>query len=299
MNLKTSLKRLGVFSVALASIFGTSLTLPLAVSADNINFTLDNFNHLYLKPDARAQWWIINWGPGPGYQDRVEDYCGPTSCVTEIKDQVNHFARLSTHTAPAGYFTNAELAEIHTGFPSEGQGHWTPSVGQPVTLVTNVRWSSNYAQDGSGGAVGTNGVWLWNSPYDLQNYDPTASVTALGFNWAPSNAAGGFLAGLKVNVFDQNIPYFINRPLQTVNMQDWVEFKLVWSVDGSGTQNVKFYINSENVGDFNLPRAFSNLSLEAWNDNEDPQFDQTGLHINYAAIPSEQNFDISSISLRK
>lgn len=297
-------KTLVSLGIAGAMVVATGSALVSQVFADDANHlqkVSDNFENLYLKPDAKAKWWIINWGPNSdSTQGRWEAFCGTASCVNEQQEGDDGFVRLSTFPQPiSGFFNNAEIAELHTGFPSEATGKWTPTVGHPIEVKSRVRWSGQYNQSGSGGAVGTNGVWMWNSPYDLANYNPLATVTAFGFNWAPSDSFGGYLAGLKTVAFQDNNPVWIERPTNPVNMQDWNTFRFLWEVDANGHQTITSWINDDQIGSTQLATPMHNLSLEIWSDNEKAVFDQTGLHIQYSTLPSTQNFDVSSVSVKQ
>ncbi|MFS8130351.1 MAG: hypothetical protein ACMG57_00065 [Candidatus Dojkabacteria bacterium] len=297
----TTTQKVGVFKkpgLFIGMLFALLIMVqPVALNA-NVTFIHDNFSSLYLKPDTRAKWWLINWAGQNNQPVRTEDYCGLASCIKAMKENFSTFVRLSTFPgSQSGFFVNADMAELHTGFPSQGTGTWTPSYHHPIVLETRVRWGAQYKQDGTG-AVGSNGIWLWNSPYNFENYDPGATLSAIGFNWAEFDTAGGYLGGLKVLALDGNFPVYINKPTHAVNLQSWTPFALIWSEDANGVQSVQYYLDGENLGTVQLPRRLTNLSLETWNDNENGQIGADGsLSITYMDIPSTQNFDVNEINL--
>ncbi len=81
-------------------------------------------------------------------------------------------------------------------------------------------------------------------------------------------------------------------------MQDWNTFKIVWSVDATGAQTAEYFINGVSAGVAPLFAPLHNLSVEVWNDNENAQFNTTGgISISYSNIPSQQNFDVNSLTV--
>src|SRR6185369_2094684 len=178
-------KKLANALVSAATVVVMTSVISSTVLADSPKI-LDNFNNIYLKPDSKANWWIINWGANPaGYQDRTEGLTGSASSAELVRDDAHDDNFLRTSLFPQsvpGFFNNVDVAELHTGFPSEGIGQWTPTVGHPVTLESSVRWGANFQADGSGSARGTSGIWLWNSPFDFSNYNINTVQKGIGFN---------------------------------------------------------------------------------------------------------------------
>jgi hypothetical protein len=293
--------RVFVFSFFMATLL--ALISPVRVLGESLPRKFwDNFNHTYLQPDARAKWWIINAGydSTTNSQGFFEDFCGPSSCFVNMSETGDQFARLQLNpNNTPGYFVNVDVAEEHTGYPSEIENTWLPTVERPVEMVSRVRWSDTYNQQGTGGARGTNGVWLWDSPYDFANYDPEAPINAFGFNYAPSDTLAGFAAGLKLTVMSFGFPVVLTDVPVSIDMQEWNEFKFLWSVDASGTQSLNLLVNGVDAGTYVLPYALPALSTEIWQDNEFASFNEFGgVNISYDVIPAEQNFDISEYSVR-
>ena len=300
MNTQESLLA-GLF---LAVALGVAVTLlqPAHASSSPLPSKLeDNFNHTYLQPDVRAKWWIINWGEQNGQQAHVEDFCGPSSCYQLASEQRDSYANLVLYPGNTpGYFVKVDVAEEHTGYPAEIVNAWQPVPGKPVVLETTVRWSANYKVNATGGALGSNGVWLWNSPYDNANYDPLPPMNAFGFNYCQANTFGGFLDGLKFNVVHNTTPITVLSAPAWLDMQQWNTFKFVWSVNPDGaTESIDIYINGGYFASMVVPFRLGKLSTEIWQDNEHAVLEADGsVHIDYRALTEQQSFMMSSFSLR-
>jgi hypothetical protein len=297
-------KRLG----KLAGVFGMvvlGLIISIIPVGANVQYSQkfwDNFSHTYLQPDHRANWWIINAGydSATNSQGFFEDFCGPSSCFENVDEQDDQYARLKLFpNNEPGYFINVDVAEEHSGYPAEIENSWFPTVERPVEMNTTVRWSETYNQTGDAGARGTNGVWLWDSPYDFADYDPEAPINAFGFNYAPFDTLAGFAGGLKITVMSFGFPVVLtNVPVQ-VDMQEWNDFKFVWSVDANGAQSLAVTVNGADAGTYALPFPLPALSTEIWQDNEFANFNEFGgVAISYDVIPAEQSFDLDYYSVR-
>jgi hypothetical protein len=257
-------------------------------------YVYDEFKKIEIKEttdtDDTPYWWIINNEGGA----QIYDNCSEASCITQENEQSLKYARLQLvhHTMPVWddqNYIGTEISEYRTMYSSGLTGYWLPTEDHPVTVSARVRFSSNYEQDGTGGAVGTAGLWLWNSYPDLQTYAP---AYAFGFNWAETGVAGD-LEGLRMTALQGTIPVY-NEPLNiSVDMSEWHDWKLEWSVDNTGTQSIEWRLDNTLVGETTLEEPFEALSLTFWNDNQFPTFiggsEYTVVMHNPA---SAQNFDI-------
>ncbi len=277
------------FTFLLVSVFSLSF-LVSSVNATAVageDSVYDDFEEILLKPDPDAYWWVLNWGD----DQRFEDYCSDAGCVLEGQDQGVDYADFVLYPDETpGYYTNVEMAELPTGYGYGEEGLWEPTFGHPVILEARVRWQGGYTQDGSG-AIGTTGIWLWNSPADLPNntFHPTVSM---GFSLNDDDTV--FAKGLAAGVFRQTLPVGIRKPLFNVDVNDWVDLKMKWQRNLLGTQTVHFWINDCYIGSewLQIPIAQA-LSLELWNDNQVYKL----LGTEYLSPEVEQHFQIDYINI--
>lgn len=280
--------------------------VPLPANVTRLKHTIvdpgyvyDEFKKLGIKQpgdtDDDPYWWVINNGGGAQFYDN----CGTSSCATGEKEQSLKYARLQLlhDTAPVWDEQNylaAEISEYRTLYSSQVPGRWLPTSGHPVTISTNVRFSPNYQQNGTDGAVGTAGMWLWNSYPDAQSYAP---LYAFGFNWTENGSAGNF-SGLQMSVLQNSIPVYSQPINLSLNMAAWHVWLVTWSVNSAGAQSIQWRVDGTLVGQTTLAEPFNALSLTFWNDNQFPTFVEGG---DYAVImhnpASTQNFDIDWVEI--
>jgi hypothetical protein len=193
-------------------------------------------------------------------------------------------------------YLGTEISEYRTLYSSQSTGRWLPTLGHPITVSASVRFSSNYEQDGTGGAVGSAGLWLWNSYPNTESHVP---VYAFGFNWAEDGAAGG-LGGLQMSVLQDTIPIY-SEPLGiSVDMSEWHDWKFRWSVDNTGTQSIKWWLDNTLVGETELEEPLEALSLTFWSDNQFPTFIENSEYTIVTHNPaSEQDFDIDYVEIEQ
>ena len=286
MVVKTTLQRFRFASkIVTTSIFLFFLAV-VAVSAEAGGSLFDDFDTLISLPNPAANFWVINCG---------DDGCLPRFEADAAKVENLHvptnlsFARLSVlpDTTEVTY-NNAEIAELQTGVNPAALGRWLPTPSHPVVIETRVRWSDDYNQLGLG-AIGTSGVWLWNSPINTGGDD--APINSLGFSWSQ---VGSPLVGLHAEVLRNNLIVFTAQ-VPPINMQDWNTFKIVWEAANPVglTQRVSFYVNGELFGATTPFPALPALSLEIWNDNQLFTF-AGALFLN---PESPQEFDLDYISI--
>ena len=258
--------RLCIFTLVLAissiTLFGIHNDFASAQARSRSFF--DDFDQILLKPDPEAHWWIRNHADNMIAEEQL---CGNDSCIQAQQTDAVSFAEFTLFPdAEPGDYTNAEIAELQSGYAYGQAGNWLPEVGQPIILEARVSWRGDFHQDGSGRAVGTSGVWLWNSPPDYANMT-FHSLFALGFSWASDDCTVG--QGLAGVIMVQNIPVVIEKPSFEVDMQDWVDLRIEWQKDSGGQQRVEFWINGRFVGADIVPMPIDQaLSLEIWHDNQ-------------------------------
>jgi hypothetical protein len=240
-----------------------------------------------------------------GSAGRIREHdCDMQTCVQRIDDGTDQFLRIEDFpTTTTVNYTNANVSEDIDGADGDpiygGQtypGAWTPSYQHPVTVEARLRFSANYHKDGSGGAKGTAGLWLWNNPFSQGFSDPFSNYNGIGFSWASTDSV--LVNGLNTTVVIGAKPVTFSPVLANININDWNTYKFVWSQDLLGNQYVTFYINGCVVGAATLPvgvLAQTHMGLEFWAD--DQQFTLSG--INKIPITEHQFIDMDYIAIQK
>lgn len=267
--------------------FATAVVTPSSV--------YDDFEEILLKPEADAYWWIINWfGDNTLPDGRVEDYCSNYSCVLADAQGNNDFANLALYpNIVEGYYVNAEISEERTGYAYGDPAGWMPTWRHPVIVEARVKWDGDFNQDGSGDAIGTNGVWLWNSPPDLASGEFKPMVS-MGFSW--NNDDSAIAKGLAATVMRLGLPVGIRKPLFNVDMDDWVTLKMKWERDLLGTQTVHFWINGCWIGSELLQIPITEpLSFTIWHDNQTYGL----LNTTFESPSVEQNFLVDYVDIQQ
>lgn len=242
---------------------------------------------------------------------------GGTECVThEEEADGNGFMRMTVKPfVPLFYDEYGELMEYHEtalddqphGFSYYEPNRWEPTPGHPVILTTKVRWSDVYNADGSGDFLGSSGIYLWNMPADYPNNE-FHEVRSMGLELISDDSADAAeeLVGLGVSVFKTDNPFYTSiedmlvyrEKLYSVDIHDWVGFKMEWSENQSGVQHVRFWVNDEFVGETDLPEPFPALGIEYWNDNYDMQpIDGVHFYPGLGVITVQQDFDTDFIKV--
>jgi hypothetical protein len=274
--------------VSVAVVLLALVAMPAAAGGQP-DIVFDNFDVVQIKqPDNTGDdpyWWIIQNGGEQQYY--ATEKVGKTT-----------FARLRLfHDTTPGDYVSSEISEMRTGYSYGLPARWLPVVGHPVVAVARVRFSPNYHQDGSGGAVGSAGFWLWNSYVDLvtQTMHP---VTSLGFSWAEQGSVGGY-SGLGMSVVQDTYPVYVQPVTRTVRMNDWMLWTMVWSVDSAGAQSVRYWIDGHLVGETTLDSPLPALSITLWNDNQYPTILEDGSLTVAYHNPSNQRFDIDMVAVAR
>lgn len=221
--------------------------------------------------------------------------CGTDACAELVTEGSDQFMRLSINTsADGGIYTNTDVSEVELGLPTSiHSGQWTAEYNRPVTMEARVRWNEAYNFNGSGDAVGTNGVILWNSAIGADG--PSMEYNQIGFSWITQDAFFGLLSGLRATTIFNSLPIGFAQPLQPVNINDWVNLKLVWYENILGIQYVKYYVNNNLISVQILPVNYHNLSVEMWNDNQEPQITLQGLLNSGGGVPYEINYPTPTV----
>jgi hypothetical protein len=267
----------------------------------------EGFNHLVFKQPGDPQrpgLWLINDGDVHGGTPQYYQPCGDSSCIkSKHQGPIEYMSSEMYHDSTPGNYVNMEASELQSGF-AYGQGYENthPIPGHPVTVSAKMR-CSGCNLDGTGGQVGSWGLWEWNSYPELQ---PSGSftfhpATALGFGWVQS---GGLLpGGLSMEIFQNNIPLFFQPVVVPggINLRDWHTYKFVWSRSVAGTDTVKFYIDGDLLGTAPLPVAMPDLSETFWHDNEVPVgIDAFGNYVlDFKNPDTTQKVDVDFISVVK
>lgn len=268
------------------------------------NRVFDEFKKIEFKQFGNTgddpYWWIINNGD----QGQHYDGCSDAACVLAEKgpggntnEKEKFYARLQLlPDQTPGFYTGAEISEVKTGYTYGQPAKWLPTLDNPVTATARVRFSDNYHQDGSGGAVGTAGFWLWNSPADFfnQEFHP---ATSIGFIWLEDEAIIG--DGLRIVVLQDDI-YLHNEPVTlSLDMTQWIQWDMIWSVDENDQQTVQFFVNDELVSQSTSSTPLPALSITLWNDNQYPTFSNGEFVIEDHPASETQNFDVAYVEVSR
>jgi len=305
----------------LAKAFLGALTIlavaPLAVAsplhaASTFNpgtYVYDDFETFVYQPNPGAYWWVDGQGTLPdGSWGRVrnENNCDLQTCISHITEGENGFMRIEGGpTTTVTNYTNVNFSEVVDGADGDpvygGQtyhGPWNPTFLHPVVLEARVRFSPNFKKDGTGGAKGTAGIWLWNNPFSKQASDPFAIHDGIGFSWASVDS--DIAQGLNITVVKGTLPVFFLPVLANINMNDWNTYKFVWSKDILGNQLVTFYINNTLVGLAPMVvglTTMQDLGLEIWIDNQ--AFQLETLNGSLVQIPESRYLDLDYVKIYK
>jgi hypothetical protein len=209
------------------------------------------------------------------YEDGVRSahtQCGVDACAyLESQGSTDYLRVAVAPTATPGYYTNTDVSQVDLeGTFLTDTGPYTATYGHPVTLTARIKWSATYDFAGEGPAVGTSGVVLWNSAFDNPGDLPNAQYDQIGFTWANEDAMLGLIAGFRGSTFVNQAPIGAAQPTSSVNIRNWMNVTMVWSADAQGAQTVAYYLENTLFGQHSLPVALEGLSLEIWNDNQEP-----------------------------
>jgi len=260
------LRNLSIFGLAFAVLAVTLMPVSTA-KASGFDYLYEPFDELNFQPvDPDAYWWVTNSGEEGGYPMLWNDLNGNGSSVSiEKQGRWNSYADLSLLTTTTeGYYTNAEISETPSGF-AYNQGKWNPEYRHPVLLRTKVRWDGDFNTDGSGDAIGSSGVWLWNSPMDYMTYE-FYPIDAMGISW--NNDGSALVPGLNSLVMQQDWPVHVGTPTVS-DMGNWLNFTMLWNEDANGNQSVQQWVNGQYLGKVDLAAPIDEgLAVQIWHDNQ-------------------------------
>ena len=280
------------------TLIAALVLLSVAATSSKATVVFDNFDTLAIKQpgdtDDDPYWWVImNGNNGQEYYAE----CGEASCATAEQEGCTTFARLRLFhdDATPGDYLGSEVSEMRTGYAYGQPARWLPTPGHPVVATARARFSSNYQSSGGGGAVGTAGFVLWNSPVDIPNqtYHP---ATFVGFNWMEQDGVG--IPGLRACVMQDTVPVYC-EPV-THGMDQWMRLSFLWSVNSAGKQTVRFLINNTVVAQTELASPLPALSITTWNDNQYPTILENGTFaVAYHNPPGDQWFDVDFVTVAR
>jgi hypothetical protein len=255
----------------------------------------DNFNGV-------GDWYFTNFEESNG--DMVPTpglMCGTDACASYQSSGGSNYLRIGINpSATPGFYTNTDVSEVELGYPGvTNSGPWTATYGHPVTLETRVKWNSSYNYLGTGTAQGTSGVILWNSAVEDLDVGATGEYDHIGFTLSSSDVINGLLTGLAGTTIINKLPLGISRPLLPVDVNNWVNLKMVWAENILGIQTVTYYVNGTFIGLNILPVKLTGLSAEMWVDNQEPYLDplQGGYGFNYPSAVESQYMDVDWIKV--
>jgi len=226
-------------------------------------------------------------------------------CLINVTNEDGHFMRfnLNPRIPEDNGYDDIALTDQADGFSYNQPHRWLPTVGHPVVFDTTMRWADVYKADGSGGFIGSSGVYLWNAPVDYAG-GSFHGVRALGFDLFSNHSSAGDpgVVGFGASVDSTPEPptgAYTPDMLQkfrdtSVNVNEWNHLRMEWSVDESGTQSVKFSVNGKVIGQTTLAQAFPSLEIEFWNDNYVLLPAGGGaFYPGFEPVPATQNVDVS------
>jgi hypothetical protein len=300
-------------TVAVSGVLSASAVIAAGPSFNPGVSVFDDFNErgTLMSPHEDGYWWIDGQGvdkDGNALRVRDNQACKLQTCVRIVQDSsVNDFVRLEGSPTTTTHYVNANLADKVDGADTDpeysGQtypGDWNPSVGHPVTVEARVRFGENFNMDGTGGANGTTGIWLWSNPFSIGAANQHGAHDGIGFSWASADSE--FAQGLTMTVVKGEFPVFLQPVTANININDWNTYKFVWSEDIVGNQSVSFYINGQHQGDAQMfagATTVHNMGFEFWLDNLAFKPSQYPNFLQNIPITEERHIDLDQVSINK
>jgi len=292
--------------MALAPVRSLSASiLPSFINLTTPNFLFDSFDGdgqmKYTSPDA--YWYTIT---NDGFERNYDLPCTSTgnSCISTGQAGGTDYVKMTVKPSVAtqsGLFQEAAVVEQKHGYVYFEPHRWSLENNKSVVFNGRMKWDGNFNADGSGNFRGSSGIFLWNLPADYVS-GGLQKAKALGII-LNSNHADPRVAGLGAIVYDQAYQYDFNiasyvkftAKKTDVNLQNWVDFKMIWSQNGSGVQTVYYWINNSYLGSYELPEPFPSLAIEMWSDNQEPMDG----YVNFAVQPTTTNFYVDYVTAVK
>jgi len=280
------MKRLVALGATLVAAVVLLAAVPASAACPTTYFT-----------DFNAQQPDLYYEVYQGGVHEVGTVCDTDACATFGHQGNRTYGKFTVNPSNnPGFYQNTATSQVAIGQPDTvgNTGPVSVSYGHPVTVEAKLKWSSNYTATG-GTAVGTSGLILWNGA--VTDTGETPDYDQIGFTWASPNVIGGLLAGFTAgSVVDLN-PVGINRPSPTLDISGWFKVKMVWSQDAGGVQSVSYFVEGTYIGTDVLPAQLSGLSLEIWNDNQEPVFCDEGICNSFPNPSAPQSFYVDYVSI--
>jgi hypothetical protein len=253
-------------------------------------------NDFYADFSSAAGLYHTTYEGGARY---AHDDCGVDACASLESEGGTDFLRVAIKpSATPGYYTNADVTQLDMeGSSLTDTGPYTATYGHPVTLSARIKWSATYDFHGAGSARGTSGVVLWNSAFDSPGDPPNGEYDQIGFMWANNAVLSGAVAGFNATSFVDQVPVGVSKPSPPVNIRNWMDVSMVWSVDAQGAQSAAYYLGNTLFGQHSLPAALEGLSLEIWTDNQEPYLCPTGVCFDYPNPTVTQSLFLDEVSV--
>jgi len=281
-----------------------ALVVTLPRSAQAANFIDSFFPPLTFKQPGNPQrpgLWFINDGDLHNGSYQYYSNCGDSSCIRSKREGLLNWYLSTTmfHDKTPGNYVNMEASELQTGYAyGKGYENTHPTAGYPVVTTGRIRcFSCN--PDGSGGQVGSWGLWQWNSYPQVQADGSFIinPINSLGFSWLQQ---GGIFPGLQMSVLQDGYPVYLQAVnVPGLNLKQWHNYKVVWAKSTGSDETVTFYIDGTNVGNTVIAGGMPSLSETFWHDNQlATGFDQNGNLITTFMNPTTtQSVDVNFISV--
>ncbi|MFS8130480.1 MAG: hypothetical protein ACMG57_00730 [Candidatus Dojkabacteria bacterium] len=293
------------------ALVSTQSVSAILIDTHTPNLVIDTFSSLSYPTDpSQPGYWWVTLGSSFDPSLRKENIeCGngvnnDSTCATIMSEGpfgLNKFVRMRLRAGEQpGQFAFSQLSEERDAKSYNLTHRWLPTAGHPVVLNVKSRYSANAKADGSGGAKGTIGVALWNSPTEQLDAPPYFSIhpaKTIALNWADPGVAFGTYTGYKAVIIDSDTvegsftPTYLQQ-IQDVNINQWFLQTIVWSVNSNGVQNVKFYIDGALKAESTLARPLPAMSVVMWADNNQ-------VTAAPATITGDQYHDVSFTSISK
>lgn len=228
------------------------------------------------------------------------DACGTDACTTFERQGNKTYGKFTISPGPAPeHYQNAATSQVPV--PADGSpaptdaGPYSLTNGHSITMETKIKFSSNYGLLGEGGAQGSSGIVFWNSSIDQNGQTP--EYDQIGILWTAADVLGGAFAGLTATSLVNVAPVGLSYPTELAGLSDWFKVKMVWAQDNQGIQSVAYHIDGELVATHVLPVQLQGLSLEIWNDNQEPQFCETGICFAFSAPTEPQSLYVDYVKV--
>lgn len=221
--------------------------------------------------------------------------CRTDACLSFETQGQRTFGKFTVNqSATPGFYQNAATSQVQEPGPAD-QGPYNVSYGHPITMEAKIKWSDNYDLYGQSDAQGTSGIAFWNGALDENGQTP--DYDQIGFGWNSVDVIGGYIAGFNAASFVDLNPVGVSYPAQPFNLHEWTKVKMVWSQDANGVQHVAYYAADQYLGTHDLPSQLHGLSLEIWNDNQEPNFCDQGICNNFPNPDQSQSFYVDYVKI--